>query len=79
MPRDANLSWLRVERWIEDARAPLIALCGERPDARAHADAVFDCVVDGSPQRSDPLPQLDPERQMTPDGFERPNMVGYVS
>jgi len=77
-PRDADLFWLRVERWFEDARQPLIELYGGRPDARAQADAIFDCVVHGYLQRPEPLRLLDLERQMTPDWFERPSMIGYV-
>lgn len=77
-PRDADVFWLRAERWFEDARGPLLALYGERRDAMAQADAIFDCVVDGYLARPEPLRLLDIERQMTPDWFERPNMIGYV-
>jgi amylosucrase len=77
-PRDADLFWLRLERWFEDARGPLLQLYGERSDAREQADAIFDCVVDGYLARPAPLRLLDLERQMTPDWFERPNMIGYV-
>jgi amylosucrase len=76
--RDADLFWLRLERWFEDARGPLLELYGERNDAIEQADAIFDCVVDGYLGRPAPLRLLDLERQMTPDWFERPNMIGYV-
>ncbi len=45
-PRDADVFWLRCERWFEDARRPLLALYGDRSDAIAQADAIFDCVVE---------------------------------
>ncbi len=77
-PRDADVFWLRVERWFEDARRPLLALYGNRHDAKAQADAIFDCMVDGYLARPAPLRLLDLERQLTPDWFERPNMIGYV-
>lgn len=32
-PRDADIFWLRLERWFEDVRKPLRALYGERPSA----------------------------------------------
>ncbi|NBC48120.1 alpha-amylase family glycosyl hydrolase [Thiohalocapsa halophila] len=77
-PRDADVFWLRIERWFEDAHRPLLGLYGERDDATAQADAIFDCVVEGYLARPEPLRLLDLERQLTPDWFERPNMIGYV-
>jgi len=77
-PRDADLFWVRLERYFEDAYFPLIQLYGEHPDRRQHIVAIFDCVVDAYLARPEPLRLLDLERQITPDWFERPNMVGYV-
>ncbi|RKT47343.1 alpha-amylase family glycosyl hydrolase [Thiocapsa rosea] len=77
-PRDADMFWLRIERWFEDARRPILALYGDRDDAVAQADAIFDCVVDGYLARPESLRLLDLERQLTPDWFERPDMIGYV-
>ncbi|MBK1643856.1 alpha-amylase [Thiocapsa imhoffii] len=77
-PRDAEMFWLRAERWFEDARRPFLALYGDRDDATVQADAIFDCVVDGYLARPEPLRLLDLERQLTPDWFERPNLIGYV-
>ncbi len=77
-PRDSDVFWLRFERWFEDAREPLRALYADRSDIIEHADAIFDCVVDAYLERPEPLRLLDLERQMTPDWFERPTMVGYV-
>ena len=77
-PRDVDVFWLRMERWFEDARRPLFALYGDRPDYIAQADAIFDCIVDACLDRPEPLRLLDLERQMTPDWFERPSMIGYV-
>jgi hypothetical protein len=45
---------------------------------RKTADAIFDCVVDAYLDRPRALRLLDQERQMTPDWFERPGMIGYV-
>ena len=77
-PRDADMFWLRIERWFEDARRPFLALYGDRDDAIVQADAIFDCVVDGYLARPEPLRLSDLERQLTPDWFERPDMIGYV-
>jgi len=77
-PRDADLFWVRLERYFEDARLPLLQLYGDRPDSQEHFAAIFDSVVDAYLSRPEPLRLLDLERQITPDWFERPNMVGYV-
>ncbi len=77
-PRDADLFWVRLERYFEDARLPLLKLYGDRPDCLEHISAIFQTVVDACLARPEPLRLLDLERQITPDWFERPNMVGYV-
>ena len=77
-PRDADLFWVRLERYFEDARLPLLKLYGDRPDCQEHISAIFHTVVDACLARPEPLRLLDLERQITPDWFERPNMVGYV-
>jgi amylosucrase len=78
VPRDADLFWIRLERYFEDAYLALTQLYGDRPDYREHFTAIFDGVVDAYLARPEPLRLLDLERQITPDWFERPNMVGYV-
>jgi amylosucrase len=77
-PRDADLFWVRLERYFEDARFPLIELYGDRADSQEHFAAIFDSVVDAYLARPEPLRLLDLEREITPDWFERSNMVGYV-
>lgn len=77
-PRDADLFWVRMERYFEDIYSPLKQLYGEHPHRQKHYTAIFDCVVDAYLARAEPLRLLDLERQITPDWFERPNMVGYV-
>ncbi len=76
--RDADLFWVRLERYFEDARLPLLELYGDRPDCPEHLSAIFQIVVDASLARPEPLRLLDLEREITRDWFERPNMVGYV-
>lgn len=77
-PRDADLFWVRLERYYEDAYFPLLQLYGDHPDSKKHFGAIFDSVVDAYLTRPEPLRLLDLERQITPDWFERSNMVGYV-
>ena len=75
---DADLFWVRMERFFEDAYLPLFQLYGERPDSQEHFTAIFGSVIDACLARPESLRLLDLERQITPDWFERPNMVGYV-
>ncbi len=75
---DANVFWLRLERWYEDVREPLLKLYGGRVDVKEQVNAIFDCVVDAYLERPEALRLLDLERQLTPDWYERPNMIGYV-
>ena len=77
-PRDADIFWLRFERYFEDILYPLRELYGNRPDAREQTEALFDHMVEAYASRPEPLRLLDLERQFTPDWFERSNMVGYV-
>ena len=77
-PRDADLFWVRLERYFEDLYFPLMQLYGDHPDSKKHRLAIFESVVDAYLTRPEPLRLLDLERQITPDWFERSNMVGYV-
>ena len=77
-PRDADIFWLRFERYFEDVYYPLHALYGERSDSDAEVEALYGAMVDAYAERPEALRVLDLERQFTPDWFERPTMVGYV-
>ncbi len=77
-PRDADIFWLRFERYFEDIYDPLREIYGDRPDYHEQTEALFDQMVEAYAARPEPLRLLDLERQFTPDWFERPNMVGYV-
>ena len=45
-PRDADLFWVRLERYFEDVRLPLLDLYGDRPDILEQLTAIFHTVVD---------------------------------
>jgi len=77
-PRDADLFWVRMERYFEDAYFPLVQLYGDHSVREKHHYPIFEIVVDAYLARPEPLRLLDLERQITPDWFERSNMVGYV-
>jgi len=77
-PRDADLFWVRLERYFEDVYFPMMQLYGHLPNSQEHFNAIFESVVDAYLARPEPLRLLDLERQITHDWFERSNMVGYV-
>jgi hypothetical protein len=54
-PRDADLFWVRLERYFEDAYLPLLQLYGDRPDWPEQFTAIFDSVVDAYLARPEPL------------------------
>ena len=53
-------------------------LYGHRPDYQEQVEALFNQMVEAYAVRPEPLRLLDLERQVTPDWFERSNMIGYV-
>lgn len=77
-PRDADIFWLRFERYFEDIYVPLMELYGGRPDFEEQAQKLFNHIVEAYAARPHALRLLDLERQFTPDWFERSNMIGYV-
>jgi amylosucrase len=77
-PRDADIFWLRCERYFEDIHYPAKELYGNRPDYLEQTEAMFKQMVDAYATRPEALRLLDLERQFTPDWFERSHMVGYV-
>ncbi len=76
--RDADIFWLRLERYFEDLYHPLIEVYGQRDDAMEQFGLLFDQMIDAYAIRPEPLRLLDLERQFTQRWFQEPNMVGYV-
>ena len=76
--RDADIFWLRFERYFADIYYPLIKLYGDRPDFHAQIEALFNQIIEAYAIRPETLKLLDLERDLTPDWFERPTMIGYV-
>jgi amylosucrase len=78
LPRDADLFLIRLERYFEDLYLPLLQLYGDRADSHQQFFILFDQMLDAYVARPEALRLLDLERQVTPDWFQRPDMVGYV-
>ncbi|AFY55563.1 glycosidase [Rivularia sp. PCC 7116] len=76
--RDADIFWLRLERYFEDLYHPLIEVYGQRDDAIEQFGLLFDQMIDAYVSRPESLRLLDLERQFTQRWFQEPNMVGYV-
>ncbi|PSB11272.1 alpha-amylase [Pleurocapsa sp. CCALA 161] len=77
-PRDADIFWLRFERYFEDLYYPLIKVYGDYEDAIEQFRILFDHMVEAYAARPQALRLLDLERQFTPQWFQQPNMVGYT-
>lgn len=76
--RDADLFLLRLARYFADLYQPLHTLYGQRPDFAAQLDALLDTIVAAYLARPEPLLLRDLERQLSPDWFQHPGMLGYV-
>lgn len=77
-PRDADIFWLRFERYFEDLYYPLLQLYSDHQDTTEQFSRLFDQMVDAYTARPEPLRLLDLERQFTQRWFQRTNMVGYA-
>ena len=76
--RDRDLFELRLERYWADLRDGLLEVYGERADVDDVLDAVVAELARGYAARPEPLRRLDLARDLDPDWFLRPEMVGYV-
>lgn len=77
-PRDIELLELRIERWLSDLDQGLELVFGEGKPRRELLRRVIDIICERQVDRPAPLRRLDLERQLRPDWFQQPGMVGYV-
>lgn len=75
---DAKLFELRLERSRRDLFDMLEALYGRHPDYAAFRNRVEDTMRGAWARRPKDLKWLDMRRDLEPDWFQRPDMVGYV-
>ena len=78
-PGDLDAFWLRVHERLGDALLPLDALFGLDHDVTALALELIRRAALATLARSDELRRLDHDREIRPDWFQRPAMVGYVA
>ncbi len=77
--RDRQLFRLRLERQFSNLYDGLEPLYGERPDFAAFLGRLVLKLAEFYRDRPEALKVLDLERELAPDWFQRPEMVGYVA
>jgi amylosucrase len=76
--RDWSLFKLRLERHFQNLFEALEPLYGHRPDFESVLTRLVLKMAETYGQRSEALKTLDIERDLTPDWFQREDMIGYV-
>ena len=76
--RDRDIFLLRLERHFADMHAPLGRLYARHPGFAAQIALLGERLVQSSARRPTALKLLDLEREITPDWFQRPAMVGGI-
>jgi amylosucrase len=76
--RDWDIFRLRLERHFQNLFDALEPLYGHRPDFESMVTRLVLSMAETYAQRSDTLKRLDIERDLTPDWFQREDMIGYV-
>lgn len=77
-PRDRQIFLLRLERWFQNLVDGLRPVYGRRPDFRETVVTLARDLADAFAARPEALKELDLERDLTPDWFQRESMLGYV-
>lgn len=78
LPHQQELFQLRFARSVRDLFEPLAALYGQRSDYAEFCGELIAALVDAQTARPADLCSLDMRRDLEPDWFQRPDMVGYV-
>mgnify|MGYP003875117511 CR=1 FL=1 len=76
--RDQQLFTLRLERYFQNLFDGVYPLYGKRADFDSFLERLVTLMVVCYRERPDDLKQLDIERDLTPDWFQRESMLGYV-
>ena len=76
--RDQQLFTLRFERYFHNLFDGVYPLYGKRADFSSFLERLVTQMVTCYADRPDDLKQLDIERDLTPDWFQRESMLGYV-
>ncbi len=74
----AELFLMRLSRSERDLFTPLETLYGSHPDYAAFREELLKSLITLQKARPAALRSLDLKRDLEPDWFQRPNMVGYV-
>lgn len=76
--RDRQIFLLRLERWFQNLVDGLRPVYGRRPDFHSFVVSLCREMAEAYADRPEALKELDLERDLTPDWFQRESMLGYV-
>jgi amylosucrase len=76
--RDRQICLLRLERWFQNLVDGLTPVYGQRSEFRTFLVGLCRELAEGYAARPETLKELDLERDLTPDWFQRESMLGYV-
>ena len=76
--RDRQIFLLRLERWLQNLLDGLRPVYGQHPAYDTFLEQLVTKLAAGFVARPEPLKELDLERDLTPDWFQRESMLGYV-
>lgn len=76
--RDRDLFLLRLDRWSDDLLDGLTLPYGHGPELLQLVERLVETMCRRASERSEQLRLLDLERQLHPDWFQEPSMIGYV-
>lgn len=77
-PRDRQIFLLRLERWFQNLYDGLRPVYGHRTDFESFLTTLCRDLAEAHAARPEALKELDIERDLTPDWFQRESMLGYV-
>ena len=76
--RDIELFTVRLARWWSDLEESWAIVYGSHPDGAAGLDRLIRTLARRYRERQPALRHLDLERNLRPDWFQDPSMIGYV-
>jgi len=76
--RDLDILELRIARWIDDVFEGLSYVYGDSLHLSALLERVVETICRHVATRPEALRLLDLERELRPDWFQSPKMIGYV-
>jgi amylosucrase len=78
-PLEGDALLARLEKHLPDALVPLRSVYGGATDLDRFVGDLLDAVGRAAARRAEPLRKLDRRREIDPEWFQSPGMIGYVA